>query len=582
LKRLLLLSVAFALVLAPAAAAEDLALGRPASASSSDNYAPNPAHANDGNSSTRWSSNYTNNQWWEVDLQSIRSINRVELNWETAYPSLYRIRTRTTTSDSWSTAATVTISSTGLKTHTFAARDARYVRIHGDIRATQWGISLWDARVCNNNYCGSSSPPSTPDSDRDGVPDSSDQCPTQAGPASNNGCPVSPPPVTLQQVDGGPNYYGQFSNPLSTAPSYFPIGVWGSYNHTPANLALDAQAGINLYVWVACNAAPWCLDNIRADGRFDVIQDEGNRANVGSETAGWLLTDEIDMQQANAQGAAIARGQLNSILASLPNDSRARYSNYGKGVAFWNSDSDAEQYINDFQQLVSADVYWFTDPGGACSQWEGGSLFTNNTRALTAAECRRASNYGAVVDRLQELDAMDGQRKPIWNFVEVGSPFPNGGKISAAQVRAAVWHSIIAGARGILYFQHSFGGSCVGDHHALRSNCEGTRPMVGSVNAQIVQLAPVLNAPFVTSGHSATGDVKHMVKWSGGKFYVFAGAHNGGGNATFSIPCIGNATAAVEGESRSVPVSGGSFTDNFANKEAVHIYRIDGGSTCGL
>ena len=26
----------------------------------------------------------------------------------------------------------------------------------------------------------------------------------------------------------------------------------------------------------------------------------------------------------------------------------------------------------------------------------------------------------------------------------------------------------------------------------------------------------------------------------------------------------------------------GSFTDSFADKNAVHIYRIDGGSTCGL
>jgi hypothetical protein len=36
-------------------------------------------------------------------------------------------------------------------------------------------------------------PPPT-DSDSDSVPDSTDQCPTQPGPASNNGCPVTPPP----------------------------------------------------------------------------------------------------------------------------------------------------------------------------------------------------------------------------------------------------------------------------------------------------------------------------------------------------------------------------------------------------
>ena len=51
---------------------------------------------------------------------------------------------------------------------------------------------------------------------------------------------------------------------------------------------------------------------------------------------------------------------------------------------------------------------------------------------------------------------------------------------------------------------------------------------------------------------------------------------------TFSIPCVGNATATVLGENRTIPVSAGSFTDSFADGNAVHIYRIDGGSTCGL
>ena len=106
--------------------------------------------------------------------------------------------------------------------------------------------------------------------------------------------------------------------------------------------------------------------------------------------------------------------------------------------------------------------------------------------------------------------------------------------------------------------------------------------MAVSVNAQVKSLAPVLNSSTVTSGHSATGDVRYMVKWSGSNFYVFAGADRGGGSATFSIPCVGNATAAVEGEGRSVPVTNGSFTDQFADKNAIHVYRIDGGSRCGL
>jgi hypothetical protein len=131
------------------AQAQDLALNQPSTASSTQGGLTQyrPANANDGNSNTRWSSDPANREWWEVDLGAVRSINRVELNWEAAYARRYRIWTRTSPSDSWSTAATVSIASPGLKIHSFPARDARFVRIRGDQRATQGGISLWDARV---------------------------------------------------------------------------------------------------------------------------------------------------------------------------------------------------------------------------------------------------------------------------------------------------------------------------------------------------------------------------------------------------------------------------------------------------
>ena len=120
----------------------------------------------------------------------------------------------------------------------------------------------------------------------------------------------------------------------------------------------------------------------------------------------------------------------------------------------------------------------------------------------------------------------------------------------------------------------------------------GTTPISNPTMAeqQVKDLAPVLNSPFVTSGHSISGaPTRRMVKWHAatGRFYVFLATENGG-NATFSMPCIGDATAVrlapsnLPGEAASIRVTGGSFTDSFADKNAAHIYRIDGGSTCGL
>jgi F5/8 type C domain/Right handed beta helix region len=199
LKKVSVAAVACFALACTSAQAQDLALNQPATASSTQGGLAQyrPAYANDGNSSTRWSSDYANHEWWQVDLGSIRSINRVELTWEAAYARQYRIRTRTSTSNSWSTAVKATISSPGLKMHTFTMRNARYVRIVGDIPATLWGVSLWDARVCNIT-CSGPPPPPPADGDGDGVPDSTDQCPTQAGPTSNGGCPLRPDPPTAE------------------------------------------------------------------------------------------------------------------------------------------------------------------------------------------------------------------------------------------------------------------------------------------------------------------------------------------------------------------------------------------------
>ena len=395
-------------------------------------------------------------------------------------------------------------------------------------------------------------------------------------------------------------YYGQFTNGLPVDPGFFPIAVWGSYNHTQANRDLDAAAGINTYQWVADTSF---MDDIQADGRFWMIQTYGNLSagNRTSKVTGRYTTDELDMDCGDNQ-CAEEWGQQETIIRNQNCVTRCAdglplYANYGKGVAFWQTDAVASRWINGtssfgrYQDIVHDDVYWFTDPY-VCWSVSEGPRFYGQSSALPANWCRNAANYGDTVNELRRLDAMDGTRVPIWNVVEASWPFENQANaraIQPAELRAAVWHSLIAGARGILWFQHSFGGRCAGDHHVIRSNCEGTRPAVTAVNAQVKQLAPVLNAPTVTSGHSVTdtmeGRARHMVKWQGGHFYIFIGADRSGGQATFSMPCLGNATAINLGEPTGnlvIPITNGQLTDQFADRNAVHIYRIDGGSSCGL
>ena len=57
----------------------------------------------------------------------------------------------------------------------------------------------------------------------------------------------------------------------------------------------------------------------------------------------------------------------------------------------------------------------------------------------------------------------------------------------------------------------------------------------------------------------ANSNVKAVAKWDGQNFYVLAGSAENGGpfQSQFSIPCVGNATATVLGENRTIPITAG-------------------------
>ena len=159
---------------------------------------------------------------------------------------------------------------------------------------------------------------------------------------------------------------------------------------------------------------------------------------------------------------------------------------------------------------------------------EGGALL-NNGNPLTVAQTRLAANYGYTVDRMRELDAMDGELQPIWGFVEVGWPFTEtaaqgAGHIQPEEIKAAVWHSIIAGARGIIYFNHSFGGPDQTQHALRDPDYAAERAAVTETDALIEQLAPVLNSPFDDAFVTVNSSVRAMAKYYDGEHYVFAGS----------------------------------------------------------
>jgi beta-glucanase (GH16 family) len=129
----------------PPTGGTNLAQGRPTTASSTENGSFVAANATDGNTGTRWSSAFSDPQWVQVDLGATHSINRVSLNWETAYGRAYQIQT-SPDARTWTTIYSTTSGTGGVQNLTVSG-SGRYVRVYGTQRATQWGYSLWELGV---------------------------------------------------------------------------------------------------------------------------------------------------------------------------------------------------------------------------------------------------------------------------------------------------------------------------------------------------------------------------------------------------------------------------------------------------
>src|SRR5260221_471634 len=143
----------------PAAAAcgtTNVALGKAATASSTENGGTGAPLAVDGNTGTRWSSAFSDPQWLQVDLGSPQSICGVTILWEAAYGKSYTIQT-SPDANTWTTIFSTTTGDGGTDTLIGLSGSGRYIRMYGTVRATQYGYSIFEFRV----YVGSGGPTAT-------------------------------------------------------------------------------------------------------------------------------------------------------------------------------------------------------------------------------------------------------------------------------------------------------------------------------------------------------------------------------------------------------------------------------------
>jgi hypothetical protein len=365
-----------------------------------------------------------------------------------------------------------------------------------------------------------------------------------------------------------PAVYARFSHGPSSDPSFFPIAVW---LQSPANAAAYAGVGINTFVGLYQGPTESQLSTLAAAGMPALCDQAGVYASHLNDPTivGWTQQDEPDNAQPDGMGGygpCVDPSVIQGIYATFRahDSTRPVYLNLGQGVAWegwYGRGSACAGRLDMYPQyalgadIVSFDIYPLNESDASVK----GHLWL----------------VALGVDRLREGT---GYRKPVWNWIESTGIDDPANTPTPAQTRAKVWMSLVHGSAGIGYFAHVFSPGFI--EAGLLANAT-TKAAVKAINAEVTLLAPVLNTASISNAatvvsQNAAVPVDVMVKRKGATLHLFAVAMRPGATrATFTLREARDGTATVLGESRTVPVVGGSFQDDFAADFAVHLYRLD-------
>jgi len=122
----------------------NIALNKQATASSIEGADYDASKAFDGDMNTRWSSQFSDDQWLTVNLGKICHIEYVEFQWEAAYAAYSEVQV-SFDGENWTTYPLT--KSHGVADRLYVFATGRYVRFKGVRRATPYGYSMYEMRV---------------------------------------------------------------------------------------------------------------------------------------------------------------------------------------------------------------------------------------------------------------------------------------------------------------------------------------------------------------------------------------------------------------------------------------------------
>jgi len=369
----------------------NIALNKTATASSIEAVGTPASSAVDGNTTTRWSSAFSDPQWIQIDLGSTQTICQVILRWETAAGKSYQIQTSADAAN-WTSIYSTTTGAGGVETLTVSG-SGRYIRMYGTARTTVYGYSLWEFEV----YAGTTSPTNT------NTPTSIPATATSIATTSANGSPFSGTPYAIPGKVEAENY--------NTG------GQGVAYNFTTAGTA----------------GSPYRTD---ADGKIEATSDTGGGYDVGwTATGEWMkysvnvtssstYTFDVRVASANTGSALHLEVDGTNVTGSLTVPNTGGWQTWADVTKSGISLAAGQHVVRLVIDVGGMNLNWFSVSGGVASTATPTTIPATNTPIATATTSANGSPFSgtpyAIPGKVEAENYNTGGQGVAYNFTAAG------------------------------------------------------------------------------------------------------------------------------------------------------------------
>lgn len=124
----------------------NLATNKNVTASSTESGLNTADNVNDRNINSRWSSEYTDDEWIAIDLENKYALDSIRITWEAAFAMAYEVQV-SSDGTNWTAIQSVTGNTQTDNFFILNKPEAQHIRVLGISRATEFGYSIYEIEV---------------------------------------------------------------------------------------------------------------------------------------------------------------------------------------------------------------------------------------------------------------------------------------------------------------------------------------------------------------------------------------------------------------------------------------------------